>query len=447
MSKSSGRTCLLWFVLTVALSLLGVGLIRGELAQAQESAYLLPACSVVQYSNKLIPSPNFAADKTLFLLTDWHRRLGVLRSMDDGETWLQVHDYSYSTGSAAFNSFEIAPTRTTTDLVFYLGVDHGDYPTGSGYFFHRTNDGGNTWEQVTSPCSEHLDCPGFSLRATNRSGVVFQPRRWFFDPGLPEGVVRTADGGITWQQVWSETAANTVAVSPNFNQDETVFALLAGLSPTLDASFIISHDAGETWSGGGQGLCLSYIPDLVVSPGFARDHTLLASAYGSSLYMSQDSGLNWRSIFPPGEPYCHGSEYGAIDPQFSPGYPEDPTLYAATGRGLYASYDAGQSWTLLVPNSASDLVVRSTPEREQSRGNTPNTELLTDNVNRVYLPLTTVQGSGPPYKPHTLFMRAQITGTYDFAQYRSDDGGWTWQCMDIPAVRRQAYFPLLRIRS
>ena len=63
----------------------------------------------------------------------------------------------------------------------------------------------------------------------------------------------------------------------------------------------------------------------------------------------------------------------------------------------------------------------------------------------MFLPLAAVQGSGPPYKPHTLFMRATIPGSNDRTHYRSDDGGRTWQCMTPPAVRTRAYLPLLRI--
>ncbi|MEI2691431.1 MAG: hypothetical protein V9H69_17700 [Anaerolineae bacterium] len=83
---------------------------------------------------------------------------------------------------------------------------------------------------------------------------MFQPRfRTEYFPSLPAGVARSVDGGATWQQVWSETPAGTVAVSPNYHQDETVFASLTAVSPSLNTRLIISHDGGETWSGGGQG--------------------------------------------------------------------------------------------------------------------------------------------------------------------------------------------------
>lgn len=242
----------------------------------------------------------------------------------------------------------------------------------------------------------------------------------------------------------------TLAASPNFDQDETLFASLLSVRPTLTSRLIISHDAGETWHGGGQGLCPDiYVPELVISPGFARDGTLLASPYRSSLFKSRDRGVTWQAIFPSGSPpYCGDQWRGTIRAQFSPDFPEDPTIYAATDRGLYVSYDAGQSWVFLVQSAeAGDFAVHRTP-------NPPETAKHEQGVNGwrkavasslVFLPYVAIQGSGPPLRSHTLFLRISPPNHYS-TQYRSDDGGRTWQCMERPSVRTRAYLPLLRIR-
>jgi photosystem II stability/assembly factor-like uncharacterized protein len=429
--------------------------VRAEPIQAQAGSGPLPLCPERRYG-RLFPSPNYANDGTIFWLTEWRyagaRHEVVLRSRDRGESWLQVFDYPYSVNSALFTAFDIAPEPESTGLVAYLGLIYSSWVNGQ-YYFYRTADGGDTWEPRTAPCNENLQCFDYTLRAADRRGVLFQPRfRTEYFPSLPAGVARSEDGGATWQQVWSETPAATVAVSPNYNQDETVFASLTAVSPSLNARLVISHDGGETWSGGGQGLCPhSDIEQLVASPSFARDHTVLASATwsDSSLFMSQDAGTTWQAIFPPGGPYCGNSDFGTIYPQFSPDFPEDPTIYAATtGGGLYASYDAGASWTLLAPNTSYNLAVRRAPETDTPawRSSGQGYPDLPDDVHQVFLPLAAVQGSGPPYKPHTLFMEAHSVPN-DVAFYRSDDGGRTWQCMNLPLVRPQVYLPLLRIRS
>ena len=419
-------------------------------AQAKQGPPVLPVCPETSSTYLLFPSPFFDEDQTLFWVYQDASRAGVLRSTDNGRTWFEVLSYSEDRRSPWINQFDIAPVRGGSGLALYAIVMVSSFP--HVFHFFASENSGSTWQEGSSPCAK-LDCYYYSLRAASRPGVLFQPRVWWSNvgTGLPEGVARSVDHGATWQQVWGQTGVAQVAISPNFDQDETLVGVLPFGEVVSNTNVILSHDAGETWLPGGEGLCPAYwLSQLTISPGFARDRTLLLVSNTSSLFISEDAGLTWRAIFPPGGPYCNTStEYSLAYVAFSPDYPDDPTIYAATGQGLYASYDAGRSWILLVSNSSNDLTVRraldagrAPPERATSAD-----VRSTEEGHRVFLPLAAVQGSGPPYKPHTLFMQAQVTGSYDNSHYRSDDGGRTWQCMPPPEVRTRAYLPLLRIRS
>jgi hypothetical protein len=422
-------------------------------AQAQQGPPVLPVCPRTRAFDRLFPSPFFDEDQTLFwVYDDLVDRTGVLRSTDDGRTWFEVLSYSVHPGNPRMTQFDIAPMRGRSGLALYAVVMEVVWDPDAFHFFASENSG-STWQEGSSPCAGY-DCYDYSLRTASRPGALFQPRTWYSSVGgrLPEGVARSVDHGVTWQQVWAQTPVAQVAISPNFDQDETLVGVLPYGEVVSNTNFITSHDAGETWHPGGGGLCPAYwLPQLTISPGFARDRTLLLVSNTSSLFMSEDGGLTWRAIFPPGGPWCNADTgYGLANVAFSPDYPDDPTIYAITIHGLYASYDAGRSWILLVSNySPTTLIVRRTPDagRSPPERTTQGEVRQTEDGHRVFLPLAAIQGSGPPYKPHTLFMRATIPGSYNFAQYRSDDGGRTWQCMPPPEVRTRAYLPLLRIRS
>ncbi len=419
-------------------------------AQAQPGPPVLPVCPRTDPFDLVFPSPFFDEDQTMFWVYRDLFRAGVLRSTDNGRTWFEVLSHSEDRRNPWITQFDIASLRQEADLAIYVVINVTWFPP--TFHFLWSEDSGSRWQEGSSPCAE-ADCYNYSLRTARRSGVLFQPRTWYSSvgTGLPEGVARSVDHGATWQQVWAQTAVAQVAISPNFDQDETLVGVLS-YSGITNSNIIISQDVGETWRLGGDGLCPAYWrPQLTISPGFARDRTLLLVSNTSSLFMSEDGGLTWRAIFPPGGPLCNtdtGYSLGYV--AFSPDYPDDPTIYATTIHGLYASYDAGRSWILLVSNyQPSNLIVRRAPDAGRSpRERTTYGDVRpTEDGHRVFLPLAAVQGSGPPYKPHTLFMQATIPGSYDRSHYRSDDGGRTWQCMTPPEVRTRAYLPLLRIRS
>ena len=97
------------------------------------------------------------------------------------------------------------------------------------------------------------------------------------------------------------------------------------------------------------------------------------------------------------------------------------------------------------------MAVRRTPETLASIHTgtmTRKVQLEDDASKHVYLPIVHVQGSGPPYRLHTLFLQARRTTLPhdDFAQYRSNDGGRSWQSMEMPTVRWRAFLPLLGLR-
>ena len=414
---------------------------------------MLPACSAEVGLDVVFPSPQFQQDSTLF----WINQRTLFRSLDSGQTWLQVFQTTSDPFAIDIEQFQIVPHVSDPGLSVFMGVHNFSF---ARYPFYHSDDTGDTWQERTQACSprEWADCARFSLRAAGQTPVLFQPRWWFYyGSPLPFGIARSLDSGQSWHMVWEETNAGVVAVSPDYDNDHTVWAALIEYSPSLGDDFILSHDGGETWQAAGQGLCdvSAQFAHLQVSPGYAQDRTLLMSFYKNSLFRSTDGGLTWQAIFPRNStPICDYSStvLRDLNPRFAPNYPDDPTIYVATNEGLYVSYDDGHSWRrLTVSGTVFSLEVAAqaaglTPDERpagvaMSQVNVPTT------THRLFLPRVAAPGTPTPTRPYTLFMSAYVEGTYNAYMYRSDDGGVTWECMERPQVRRRAYLPLLHMRE
>ena len=426
---------------------------NSQTAQAQTP---LPACQQELGLDLVFPSPQYNEDDTIFWINQSENSLW--RSQDNGETWLQVFKFTSSPlYPAKIEQFQMTPHSADRGLTLYLGVNDIFHRQ---YHLYRSEQTGDGWEERVASCSSFDDdCISYSLRAAGQTPILFQPRWWMYGwSPLPFGVARSDDGGMTWQMVWEETHVWKVAVSPDYDNDQTLWATLMSNSPTLGTAFILSRDGGATWQAAGQGMCddMFLYSDFVVSPGYTRNGALLMGLYQNSLFQSKDGGLTWQAIFPRGTTaVCDSSltELGRYYPRFAPGYPDDPTIYvAATRAGLYASYDDGQSWRRLTVSGtvfslevaaqaeASTIEVAGASEPVSDAMAAVNSSTL---LHQVFLPRVGAPGSPTPVRPYSLFMRAYVAGTIDAYMYRSDDGGATWQCMEKPQVRRRTYLPLL----
>ncbi len=286
----------------------------------------------------------------------------------------------------------------------------------------RSSDGGSSWSdakvEYPAPVLPRSGCPAGVATEPPAELVARAPRlfsfqfpfdfafspafgedRTVFAAYRPEGVLRSLDGGLTFTKIWDGCGwpVQSLAISPAFASDQTLFAYSAG-------GLYRSRNAGKRWKRlwANQGKIF-----LGISPRFAQDQTVYAAGT-SGLWRSQNAGVTWESIpiagkrraiavggfavspFPgptrellvqtyAGEFYvCRDGEDGfearaVATPDefaqmrgfdrdrvpllaFSSAYPTDGTLYAASMDRLYRSTDRGQSWAV-VPSG--DLVQTS----------------------------------------------------------------------------------------
>lgn len=411
----------------------------------------------------LHPSPGFAQDSTLFGVFE---QQGLMRSTDGGKTWHSA--LRGVRGASSRDSLALSPNFEQDRTAFLL--------TREPARLYRTSNGGESWQVSTS-----------ALVASATALAVSDTTVWM---GMTDGrVVMTAIGELGWKDI-PPTAPDqweTVAMSPAFDQDQTLFAA------TRDAGVWVSTD-GKTWRDTGfpareVGIGRMH---LAVSPDWSNDHTLFA-ATGSQLYRSTDGGDTWQ-LLPVGRGNLFPIHALAISPDyagdrmllvagdyraptvlrstdggdtwqsdgaglpagaglnhlaFSPNFSADRGVYVwAEAEGLYRSGDGGQTWTRVYKPTGSWLIqsFALSPDFERDRLMFLGTLKENHNVYRsadggaswhpaeLGLPLELLWASALALSPDFGRDRELFLGT-DQGVYRSDDGGQMWRlAVSLPEI-------------
>lgn len=230
----------------------------------------------------------------------------------------------------------------------------------------KTNDGGETWSAISDdfdylPIAHivfHPEDPETVLVATGDPNISGFPH-----PG--NGVYRSTDGGVSWENIGLENMGVVSKVVYDPLNPSTIYVAAMGIpfERTDDRGLYKSTDNGTSWE---QVLFLgdeAGITDLKVNPenpnviyaaGWRRirnNQESLITGDESRIYKSNDGGETWETLMNglPDEPLCRiGLEMSVNDPD---------RLWAIIigsnfeTHGIYRSDDAGESWVNLLPNT------------------------------------------------------------------------------------------------
>lgn len=187
-----------------------------------------------------------------------------------------------------------------------------------------SDDQGEGWRQVDVPTRVTL------------TAVFFHDGRLGWAVGHDATVLRTRDGGDTWEQVHSAPEEELPLLDVWFLGPER------GLAIGAYGYVLETNDGGSTWDRGS----ISKDEDFHLNQ-IARSNTgkIYLAAEAGTIYRSDDDGQTWNSL---PSPYA-GSFFGAL-----PLEGDTVLLYGLRGR-LFRSDDAGLTWQRLETNTEAML--------------------------------------------------------------------------------------------
>ncbi|MER2511601.1 MAG: hypothetical protein ABTQ25_04135, partial [Nitrosomonas ureae] len=316
-------------------------------------------------------SPNYASDKTMFLVTDgaytgW-RYDEILRSTDGGLNWVNIpngmnHPYEYSV-------LRVSP-KFNTDQTVFAGLK------GKGGIYRSTNRG-DSWESYnTGLAASNLIVKKMEVAESSTGYVLF-----FTDAN--GALFRRSGSNANWAQVLDKTnKVAVIAISPGYATDNTlVIASSAGDlrkstnggndwidlgSPTggiiihdmaiapggaaeiflaTPSGIFYSSDGGSTFINKGNNLPNEAINNIAVSPNYAIDRTVFCTSLRQSVFKSTDKGNNW-TLFNSGAKVTKQTTLlnEMSDLQISQTYATDKTIFLPVFDGLFISRNGGTTW-------------------------------------------------------------------------------------------------------
>ncbi|MFQ6114997.1 MAG: WD40/YVTN/BNR-like repeat-containing protein, partial [bacterium] len=169
-----------------------------------------------------------------------------------------------------------------------------------------------------------------------------------FDAFYANGIFKSTDGGLTWTWVFKDipVPVRDIVLSPNYAADQTIFVITNYFGGTLSGIILKSVDGGINWeyielSSTNTGTNnFGTLSAITFSPAYSDDQTVFVADWIGNIFKSTDGGVSYQTV----RPTTTAIQSFAI----SPNYEDDQTLFVFEGHVL-KSTDGGESWSTSLP--------------------------------------------------------------------------------------------------
>jgi photosystem II stability/assembly factor-like uncharacterized protein len=319
---------------------------------------------------------------------------GVFRSDDAGQTWTKTND-SRSLRQRAWYYSRIYADTQDEDIVYVMNVR-----------YHKSKDGGKTFEPYVAPHGDHHD---LWIAPENNQRMVI---------GDDGGAQVSVDGGNNWTTYHNQPTAQFYRVITDNHFPYRIYGAQQDNSTVRIQHRSDDYSINENhWeeTAGGESAHIAVDPD--------NNDIVYGGSYGGFLSRVNHDNNQIRVINVwPDNPMGYGAE--GMKYRFQWNFPiffsphNNDKLYVASNH-LHVSTDEGQSWELISP----DLTRNDSTKLGSSGG-----PITKDNTGVEYY-ATIFAATESPYEKDLLW-----TGSDDGLIHVSRDGGKNWENVTPPSM-------------
>ena len=212
---------------------------------------------------------------------------GVYKSLDGGQSWQKILYINDRTGVSDMVMDPANPNKIIVGM-----WEHRRWPWtfrsgGAGSGLYITTDGGATWERKTTD-------DGLPEGDLGRIGLSFAPSNtaiaYAYIESKANAIFRTDDGGESWKQV-SKKGDENIGGRPFYYADIYVDVKNENRIYSIASEVTVSEDGGKTWS--------MFVPGSKVHTdhhawwAHPQDQEFIMLGHDGGLNITQDRGKNW----------------------------------------------------------------------------------------------------------------------------------------------------------
>ncbi|MEN8173355.1 MAG: family 16 glycoside hydrolase [Chloroflexota bacterium] len=279
--------------------------------------------------------------------------IGILKSMDGGETW-QIQNEANGLEMLYLGSLYMHPedpeillaaaghtTEGRIDFFEQYGIAHGHSIGG----IFRTENGGEQWKRVLSS-ARHGEAFAAVEICSSDPNIAYA--------ASDLAVYRSQDAGKNWNQMTAEDGYwGLSGIIPGFPIDIQCDPRDPGrlFINNYSGGNFLSENGGQTWEQASQGYTGATLRSVAVDP---RNPARIYAAGKSGAWLSEDGGLSWNGLSYSPSDFGMSFEQGTIrmDPQQS----GHLLLSDIAGTAILESYDGGHSWHLRLTNLSFEMI-------------------------------------------------------------------------------------------